>query len=480
MDTPPTPDLPLEYGDPGHTPTPRPQAGNGLRLAVGGAIAVLVAVVGFIAVSQFSTASGADSPEAAVQALADAINDEDLDAVTEALVPGERDALADPIDDLLAELGRIGILTTGIDTSTIPGLDLEIIDLSMLPTSIADDLATVRVTGTLRATFFGRELPFGQALIETSGDTGLDLDNIPSPPPTPLDITLATVRRDGSWYVSIAYTIAELQRTETGWPLPDPSQALEPQGAESPEAFVEAFVAAAEGLDIASLIAQLNPGEAEAAHRYAPSFLLNNASSWAEGNTTIEISDLEYRIDVDGDWADVHIDTMTMVTTQDDEWMGVMTLTTRYADGCVNSHATYEDMDESDQYDDGYEPFLPPGYTLEDDGSLTVCPVDGSPSGTLGILGAGLLGGGASPPTLGLANHDGRWYLSPTRTIANQLLTALRQTDDGAGAELIRSMFMPWGSTGFETTFVETGEEITATTVIVSQAEVTDTTLAEE
>lgn len=488
MDTsPPSPDLPLEYGESDHTPPARSTT-NTLRLATGGAIAALVAVVGFIAVTQIGSASdGADSPEAAVQALADAVNAEDLDAVRAALTPGERDALADPIRDLLGELGRVDILSDNIDTTAIPGLDLELIDLSMAPTSIADDLAVVRVTGTLRATFFGRELPLGQALIETSADTGLDIENVPSPPPAQLELNLATVRQNGGWYVSIAYTIAEIQRTENGWPLPNPAEAIEPQGAESPDALIEAFVSAAEGLDVAALIAQLNPGEAEAAQRYAPNYLENAASSMAEGNTTIDISDLEYRIEQDGNWADVHIDRMTLVTTNHDGWMGEITSTVRYADGCMNTLTTYDDEYESDQYDNGEmgEEWLPPGYTIEDDGSMTICPVAGSPSASIGLL-----WGSSAPPTLGLANHDGRWYISPTRTIANQLLASLRQIDDGAGAEFIWGMF--GGSTAFgdsgDETFseiestidIESAEEITSDRMDATSSTVTDTTVTEE
>lgn len=429
----------------------------GSRWVLAGALVALVAVVGFVAWNMLSSASsgGADSPEAAVEALVAGFEASDLDAVLDSLVPGERDVARDALNDMLFEFGRIDLLADDIDLAAIPGFDIEVLDLLVTSTPVGDDVAWVTVSGTLRATIFGADLPLGPALAD--GVLPVSLGEIPSPPPTPIDLSLAAQRHDGRWYVSLGYTLAEIQRNESGWPVPDPNAGITPQGSDSPEAAVQALLAAHTPFDPAALIAQLNPGEASAAHRHAANFLPQAEASAAEWDFSID--DVEYRIDVDGDRADVHIDLLVMTTTTEIPWDGtVISSTIRYEDGCVNvkdsrsGPAANGDFDLGMQTDD----YLAPGATREADGSVTMCPDDAQygfnplPS---------FLGPGLEPPLIGLVRYENAWYISPTRSVIAQTLKDLRAVPDGGGRALIEQSLNPYGAGPMDSGWSTVGPE---------------------
>ncbi len=90
------------------------------------------------------------------------------------------------------------------------------------------------------------------------------------PQDSDVDWKLATVKRDGRWYLSAFYSIAENAR-DGGADIPD--QALAAPGADTPDGAVQAIFDAVDDLDLEALIAALNPNEAEALQRYAPMFI---------------------------------------------------------------------------------------------------------------------------------------------------------------------------------------------------------------
>lgn len=404
------------------------------RWALAAALVALVAVMAFVAWNVLSTASGdgADSPEAAVEALVAAIEASDLEAAIDALVPGERDAARGVVGDALGEASRIGLLSSGIDMAAVPGFEFEVHDLSLTSTSAGDDVAAVHVRGTLITTIFGGELPLGPAV---GGILPVGLAEIPSPPPTDVDLQLSTVRRDGRWYVSVGHTIAEVQRTENGWPVPDPNSMISPIGFSSPEAAAEALLERLSPLDSEGLIAMLNPGEAEAAHRYISNYR-PIISEW-EANNEFTVDDIEYRIEVDGDFADIKIDVLAMSTTITNSWDGsTYSSSVRFHEGCITIKDSHPDVDEDSSAPDPVLAPAVPGITHNDDGSVTVCPTDASP---MGPLASGFLTG-TYPPTVGLAQHQGQWYVSPVRTIANDILGTFRSVPDGEGARLFERL----------------------------------------
>ncbi|MGY6501140.1 MAG: hypothetical protein ACXIVQ_09660 [Acidimicrobiales bacterium] len=446
MDTPPTPEVPLDPD--AAEPDPAPERTVTSKLLLGGAMAVLVVVVasiGFSLVSSSDSGSGAASPEDAVQSLIDAVGTEDLVAFTDAFLPGERDAVAGQMWELIDELVRLDLLADDIDRSSIRGLDLELVDTEMTTTAVADDIVVVDVTGTLLVDVTWTELPVGPAIMSRPELFEFAPQDVPATPPTPVNFFVATVRHDGGWYASVGYSIAEQARLDSGLPVPDPSEAVEPRGRDTPEAVVDAAVAEIVGggaIDIEALLALVNPGEVGALHRYAPLFLPDGPIDPAEEGVSFDIADLEYRAEVDGDRATVEFDRVTLTMSYEDPWMGLVTMRFGYADGCINVLETYGDapsptMDGFD--DDGW---TPPGYTLESDGSVTMCPDEFPDMGPL----VGLLGITSSPSGVEMVRHEGLWYLSPIRSYTEPWLETLRSLDDGAGSDLIELMVNPYAS----------------------------------
>jgi hypothetical protein len=82
-------------------------------------VGAVIVALGF-AVYNFAGASGgASSPEAAVDQLFTAIDNEDVIGVVTALSPGEREVLKPGVEDLTAELQRLGVLSD-FDLGAVP------------------------------------------------------------------------------------------------------------------------------------------------------------------------------------------------------------------------------------------------------------------------------------------------------------------------------------------------------------------------
>ena len=69
-----------------------------------------------------------------------------------------------------------------------------------------------------------------------------------------------TVERDGRWYVSVEYTVAEYVRRAAGWEIPAPVTRT-PVGFDSPEEAATAFYDRLASLDLQSALDTFAPGE---------------------------------------------------------------------------------------------------------------------------------------------------------------------------------------------------------------------------
>lgn len=254
-------------------PEAPPPSGPPWRKA-GIAIGVVVALVaGLFGLAAITSDGGQGSPEAAVQKLVDALENEDVLGALEAVVPAERAVLKGRVIELGTQLRRLGIVDERLDLAHVPGADLTVEGLKLKAESLADDVAVVRAeAGTARLRVKGAELPIGPLLKGLVGDP----TSISSPPPGDLaegDAILVAVRRDGDWFVSLGYTVAEMARRDAGGPVPKFGRGVTPKGASSPEAAVRELAAAAAALDLRRAIELTPPGEADALHDYAPLFL---------------------------------------------------------------------------------------------------------------------------------------------------------------------------------------------------------------
>lgn len=401
---------------------PEPTSGRrGWRAGATALAGILViGTLGFAAIN-LTAADGADSPEAAVEGLFEAIDQEDLIGMVESLEPAERRLLLSTVQELQAEGERLGLADPDTDLRGLQGLDLEVSDLQLQTEELADGVVAVEVGGSISGTTDLRELPLGPVIDDAIGRAREDGDeewDDTATDRTEIDGRLVAVRRGGGWHVSLVASLAEAIRRDSDdpAPFPNPDDAIPAVGADSPEAAVQAMIDAATALDGRRMIELTDPEEAEVLHRYGP-LLVDGAEEAAATDSSVEVSDLSLVVDdgPDGDKV-VRADSIT-VTIGDDE----STFTTSYADGCTE--VTY---DYSDEYRQGY---LDEWGEDEDASWLdgdTYRTCAGDPLGPESILASfqapGLL-------SVVVTEHDGQWYVRPGATFVETLLDSLRALD---------------------------------------------------
>ena len=370
-----------------------------------GLLVGVVAIVGGAAFAVTQLAGDEGSPEGAVEKLFDAIAEEDLLGVLEALPPSERDALRQPLQDLAGELKRLEILSGDLDLNNLSGLDASFEDLRFESEPLAENLATVKIVGgTSRLTTNPAELPLGDFVRDQAGESLSSARPTTETGDVASDDSAVTVKEDGRWYVSLWYSVAEAARKSAGAALPDFSQRVVADGGDSPQAAVEALIRGAVTLDLRRLIALLPPDEARALHDYAPLFLDEAEQAVAEIRQLfqVDITALELAATEDGDRALVQIRKLEF-----DARLANGEFAVSYRDGCATLSG--------------------PGGEQE-----RLCGEDLQKGGVPGLLGP--LTGGDVPhldveqPDLGFVTvrRDGEWYLSPTRTVIDNVTAFLK------------------------------------------------------
>lgn len=301
-------------------PVRRRRTGRAWAAAVAG---VGAAVAGVVAVVSLSSAGGSGTPEAAVRKLVSAVASEDVLGALEALAPAERTGLADRLRDFAGELGRLGVLAGGLDLGRVAGADVQVDGLTLRTEPLAGGVAVVVVTGGTGRVVIDPAVPaLGPAAHRLLG-TG------PVRSPAPLDLgsrglRLATVRRDGGWFVSLAYTAAEALRRDAGAAVPSFGRGVTPRGEPSPEALVRELARAGAALDVRRLLELTAPGEADALHDYAPLFLPDVERAVADAKARgvrPEVTALELHAERTGSSARVTVDRLDVgVATAAGAW----------------------------------------------------------------------------------------------------------------------------------------------------------------
>ncbi|MCU1429407.1 MAG: hypothetical protein JWL83_3407, partial [Actinomycetia bacterium] len=220
------------------------------RSTVRGVVALIgvVALVGvsFVAVSAIGSRGGASSPEAAVRALAHAVDSEDPLAAIDVLAPDEVRTLRNTVSVVERKAAEVKLVNTA--SKPLAGVDLKVADLALSTEQLAAGYVKVHVTGGVLSAQTHRA-DFGPALrklIDRAGTSGSGSCSSSMggacPPPTttvdpsgdhagsvdfakvrPLDAEpfVVVIRRDGNWYVSPAYTALEYARIANDLPAPD-------------------------------------------------------------------------------------------------------------------------------------------------------------------------------------------------------------------------------------------------------------------
>ena len=284
-------------------PAARREGRHRRTAGIGATIAALVGAAGFttVALTGAGTA-GAASPEEAVRRFVSATADEDIFGMIDALDPAEVPAARAAAEQGRAEAVDADLVSEGFSLDGLDGLDVAFDGLDLVTESIADGLAVVNVAaGSATWTFDPASFPLGDQIQEAFGDElvlstdSAQLLDLVSP------AMLATVERDGRWYVSVSFTLAEYARQSTDLPVPDAP--LVAVGADSPEAAADEFFSNLVSLDLAGAFATAAPGEGDALLRYAPLLIdeaADDLAAWRADGFDLELSDTSYTVEGDG------------------------------------------------------------------------------------------------------------------------------------------------------------------------------------
>ncbi len=382
---------------------------KGRRAVAFGAAAALVAAGGFamVQVAGNRDQGGAATPADAVEQLVAAINNQDVLGAMDVMLPGERQTFKQPIIDMVGELRRLEVLDSTARLEAVGGADFEITLASDLETvNAADDIVTVKAAGTAKADLDASKIPIGDFLIENAfdgkrpNDTNSTSSEFGGDAGNPVPIT--TVKRDGRWYVSLWYSVAEAARQSADVALPSRDEAIKPIGADSPEEAVGQMIEAIASFDLKAVIAGMNPNEMEALQRYAPIFLSDGQDTVdgfiSDAGAKVKVDNLTYGVAKDGNDATVNVKTLTISGDFDGGQMSMV-----YDGKCVTVETTAADGEPT---------------------SNKTC--DDQTNTQLGDAGLGFLARATRDAGLRVSQVGGKWYVSPFGTLTHSAVTVLK------------------------------------------------------
>ncbi|MCU1381109.1 MAG: hypothetical protein JWN29_4092 [Acidimicrobiales bacterium] len=386
-------------------PPPVPRKANRRVALVLGALAVVAGG----AFAALSLGGESNSPEEPVRAMFAAVERGDVLGVLEQLDPGERDALRQPLTDLVSELNRLDVLK-GADLGHVTGMELKVDGLELKTTAVRNDLTRVAISGGKgNYRFDASKLPLGGFIRDLAGDS---LDATSSGSDTLASDTggdfLTTVKRGDRWYVSIGYSVAEQARRDAGVSIDALGPGVPAKGADSPEDAVRQLVEAGTTLDVRRIIELLPPDELAAVHDYAGLFIDDAAQAADEAKSTVDIqmSKLDLASDVSGDHGLVFVRDAAVSASADGTSF-------QYRDGCVDIRSAEVEPQHICNTADPTELFKTFGLRAD------LEPPKLSFEGKQAKVG------------IAVTRVDGRWYVSPTRTVLGGLVSELRLFQPG-------------------------------------------------
>jgi hypothetical protein len=397
-----------------------PRKGGKRGLIVGLVIALVVAIGGgttwFLLAQQ--TSAGASSPTDAALKLTDSFANGDLVGVLDSLAPAEATLLTDPIQDATGELKRLKVLDQSADPKSITGVQVKsenlkfdeaaaeqvndhvtITKLTAGKITISSDLGKLPLAKEFVDQALGGELPADRPSTDTI-DIAEEVQRSGEP------VRIATVKVDGQWYPSLLYTVADyaLKDGKKNWP----ATPIAANGAASPNDAVKEMTQAALDADLQRVIELLPPDEMGVMHDAGQAILdeakgelpasgaklldLQTQASDVTGGQRVTLTSLrlqgsdgkEYSVTKDGDCYSVAANGKNQKFCADD---------------LVQQIENQADSSMPKQLRD-----------------------------VLQHLTTGILGQGIGVVT---TQHDGKYYVSPLRTLTEQGMTVLRSLQPG-------------------------------------------------
>ena len=396
-----------ESGETGAVELPAPR--RRLKAPAVLAAAIVIAGGGTAAGLELSSGGGTGSPTDAVAALLTAANKSDALGALDALDPGERDAIRPGLTAIVSDLQRLNVLGPGTNLSKISGLKFDFAGARTTTNFLTQDVALVTFKGgsatssenpaTLPLGSFVRSVA-GPALSKAKPQTSTSSMSSGNE-------GVATVNVGGHWYVSLGYTIAIDSLRSSGKSATPPAQPITPSGASSSTGAVEKFVRAIAALDVPTLIADEAPDEMAALQSYAPLFLpkANAATAKARRVASVTITQLGLTSTAKSDGELVQLHSVSLTANLD----GIAASLSVSGD-CVTATFATEHIHQCASSASNVQK------------ELGLLPVALRPIVTrLSQI----------RPQVGImtVEEDGQWYVSPTRTLLDDVDAYLSQLE---------------------------------------------------
>lgn len=414
---------------PGRPARPRPGSGSWWsRSAAVGTVVVVAVVASVSAVVAANRNDGAATPGAAVTTMLGYLAEGDLTGAIGELPPGEREAITADLGRVVGQLGRLGLVRTPsvADVLTLGGGaagegSVRVEGLTTSEEVVGQDVVLVRVTG---GRLVGKApetalAPEGRELVRLV--TGLD---VPAPGEA-VDVDLAarhvrfvTLKEGGGWHVSLWESLAEAVRDRAD-PRPAWRDAPGANGAETPNAAVTDLFRAASDLDPGRAFALANPDESHALYAASPLFLASmrrDATRWVE-DEGFGFPPPQVTVQVDGSGSERTVTVTGFAAIYRDREARI---DVSYRNRCL----TFEHRDPAD------EGTVPPTTLSHCDGDVTT-PIDDSIAGRRFSQVTVWAGLGRAFPTFVVRERNGRWFISPTRTVLRTLAEILEGLQPG-------------------------------------------------
>lgn len=367
--------------------------------------ALLIAGLAFGATSLAGGSS--NTPEQAVQQLFTAIDKEDVLGMLESLSPGERSALVDPVRTMGKELSRLGVASDDLSLDQLRGIDFQVVGAKWRATPLSEDVAMVEaVAGSVRTVLHPGDLPIGNRLRKLIEGEGGSLSDDTAGEDEVQELTagagtrVMVVKTKGTWSVSLGYTGFEAVRRDNGKPLPSFGAARLPRiGASSPEGAVQGLADRfAEG-DLAGMIGYLDPEEMAAAYDYVPLYLADTKEAMSKVDRAITTLQLSGKVNGTGDRRLVALVGMKVSGEAED-----VKFRLKVEEDCYEAETVIQGKTETKK---GCVGDTIPDYEKALEGAFDLKTLRNSG---------------------GIAVHqvDGKWYVSPTRSLLDNLNLALK------------------------------------------------------
>lgn len=394
-----------------HPQAQPPKRRSGVVIGVIVAVVVLAAggVGTWIALNRTSAAGGSASPQAAATKLVADVGNSDVLGLVDDLPPAEAGLLRDTISSTTDSLKRLQVVNQNADPEHMSGVKVRTSGITFDKSGVEqvnDHLAitklvsgTITVSSTMSANqytdkFLHSAFPSGLPSSDTHtvniADEVRDLGH---------PIRIATVQVDGKWFPSLFYSIADagLQAAHKPWP----SQSIPAVGADSADDAVRQFVQALLDADFKQAIELTAPDEMGALHD-AGQAILDSAGRQDPSGLKIDSVTFDDRSVAGG--TDAVLQTMTVEMQGEKIDLKQSGDCFQMQDESSGEQQKFCASDFAKQVgSDDDMSFLPPEFTklLQD-------------------MAAGMIHNSVG---LVATQVDGKWYVSPGRTVSQLVLS---------------------------------------------------------